>query len=72
MLALEGEFEVPEGDGDALGRADVGELAGFDLERDDGVEVFEDVGGDGGGEDGEGPCEFSREAGAGCWGCAGV
>lgn len=47
-------------------------MAGFDLEGEDGVEVFEMLGGDGDGEDGEGSCEFGGEARGGCWGCAGV
>lgn len=72
VLALEGELKVPEGDGDAFPGGEVGELAGFDLEGEDGVEVFEVLGGEGGGEDGEGSCEFRVEARGGCWGGAGV
>lgn len=55
----------------------MGELAGFNLDGEDGVEVFEAVGGDGEGKDDEGFCEFRLEArtgeeDGGCWGRAGV
>lgn len=42
-----GELEVPERADDRLGREAVGQLARFDLQGDDGVEVFEFGGGEG-------------------------
>ena len=57
-IALERQLEIPEGDGDAFGRGAVGQLARFDLQGDDVVEVFEVLGGDGGGDDGKGLCEL--------------
>ena len=56
-VAGEDELEVPEGADDGPGRAVVGQLARFDLRGDDGVEVFELGGGEGGGDEGGGPDE---------------
>ena len=50
LIAREGELKVPEREHNVLGRKDAGHLSRFDLQRDDGVEVFEFVGGDGAGD----------------------
>lgn len=52
LVAGEGQLEVPERAHDVLGRREVGQLSGFDLQRDDGVEVFEFFGGEGAGDEG--------------------
>ena len=51
-VAGEDELKVPERADEALGREALGQLARFDLERDDGVEVVELLGGDFDGEEG--------------------
>lgn len=64
-VGREDELKVPEGARERLGRGAVRELARFDLEGDDGVEVFEAGGGERDGDDGGGLDEVGEADAAG-------